>query len=374
MIRVVVHVISLLKELGGVQKSFVSYYNYAQEHSKFKQYIFSNHNVSKKYGNFKNFYKISNNFFYFLKHLVSKNSIIYFHNKLTSKKVFYLLKFFPISNIIFHEHGAAWNVKTKEQKKIFQGNANYSKKIIVNSIATKNILIKRFKINANKIKLAYYGFKDPKIKKKNLKSKNIKVGYIGRFETFKGVEILINSANILRDKNIFFLIAGDGHLKENLKKLSYGNKKIKFVGKVLNSFNFIKNLDILIVPSIREPLGIVSVEAGLCKTPVIASNIDGIPEVITNKKNGILIDPSKKITLKKYEGHPPIPDLVVNPINLKLQKPKQLDHKILSKNILSLSNNKKLRKKYANQLYQDVKKKFSIKSYFESIEEIYKQI
>ena len=48
--RKIVHVISLLQELGGVQQSFVSYYKYAQKYSKFKQYIFSNHIISKKYG------------------------------------------------------------------------------------------------------------------------------------------------------------------------------------------------------------------------------------------------------------------------------------------------------------------------------------
>ncbi len=372
--RKVIHIISLLKELGGVQQAFVSYYKHAKKHSKFEQCVFSNHSISKKYGSFENFYKISNNFIYFLKNLISKNSIIYFHNKLTSKKVFYLLKFLPISNVIFHEHGAAWNVKSKKQKKIFKENANYAKKIIVNSIATKHLLIKRFKINKDKIKLAYYGFEDPKIKKKYSKKKNIIVGYIGRFEAFKGVDALIKAANLLQDKNIIFLIAGDGHLKENLIRLSQGNKKIKFVGNVLKPLNFIKNLDILVVPSIREPLGIVNIEAGLCKTSVIATNVDGIPEVITDNKSGILLNPTKKIIIEKYQDQPPIPDLVINPNTLKMQKPKQLDHKALSNIIFFLSNNKKLRIKYANQLYQNVKKKFSIKRYFEKIEEIYKQI
>jgi len=161
----VVHIISLLKELGGVQQAFISYYKYAQKHSEFKQCIFSNHSISKKYGHFNNFYKISKNFVNFLKHLYSKDSIIYFHNKLSSKKVFYLLKFLPINNIIFHEHGTAWNVKSQNHKEIYKSNAKLAKKIIVNSNATKNFLIKRFKINKNKIKLAYYGFNDSPLKR-----------------------------------------------------------------------------------------------------------------------------------------------------------------------------------------------------------------
>ena len=370
----VVHVISLLRELGGVQQSFISYYKYAQKYSKHKQYVYSTHDRSKKYGDFKNFFLIKKNFLSFLLHLYSRNSIIYFHNKLSSKIVYYLLKFMPSKNIIFHEHGEAWNVKTNEQKKIYQANAKKAKKIIVNSIATEIMLIKKFKINEDKIKLAYYGFRDPKIKKKNIDNKNIQVGLIARLESVKGAHIFIEAANILREKNIDFLIGGDGHLENLLKKLSKNNNKVKFVGNVSNPFDFIKNLDILVVPSIREPLGIVNIEAGLCKIPVIATNIDGIPEVVVNNYSGFLINPTKKINYKYSIGLPPLPNLVINPNTFELDKPKELDPKKLSNSILLLANNKELRLEYGHNLYENVYKKFSIKNYFERLEEIYQNL
>ena len=371
----VVHVISLLRGLGGVQQSFLSYYKYAQKHSKLKHYIFSTHKKSKKYVRLKNFFIIKNNFFSFLLHVYSKNSIIYFHNKLSSKQVLYLLKFMPSNNLIFHEHGEAWNVRTQQQKKIYQANAKLAKTIIVNSIATKYMLVKKFQISEDKLKLAYYGFKDPKIKKTTINKKNIQVGLIARLELVKGTHLLIEAANLLKDKNINFLIGGDGHLENELKKLSEGNDKIKFVGNVLNPINFIKDLDILVVPSIREPLGIVNIEAGLCKIPVVASNIDGIPEVVTNNYSGILINPTKKINLKKeYHRQPPLPNLVINPNTYKLIKPKQLDPKILLNAILFLIKNKKLRLEYGQNLYQHVIKKFSIESYFKTLEEIYQNL
>ena len=370
----IVHVISLLRGLGGVQQSFISYYKYAQKHSKFNQYVYSTHKRSKKYGQFKNFFIIKKNFFSFLIHLCSKNSIVYFHNRLSSKKVLYLLKLMPSNNIIFHEHGEAWNIKTKQQKKIYQANAKFAKKIIVNSIATERLLIKKFKINEAKLKLAYYGFRDPKIKKITKNNKNIQVGFIGRFEAVKGTHLLIEAANLLKNKNITFLIGGDGHLENDLKKLSKGNDKIKFVGSVLNSLDFINDLDILVVPSIREPLGIVNIEAGLCKIPVIASNIDGITEVVTNNFSGIIISPTKKLNFKYYRNQPPLPNLVIDPNTYKLIKPKQLDSKKLSNSILFLANNKKLRLEYGHNLYHYVIKKFSIKSYFERLEEIYQNL
>ena len=370
----VVHVISLLRELGGVQQSFISYYNYAQKHSKHIQYVYSTHERSKKYGEFKNFFLIRKNFFSFLLHLYSRNSIIYFHNKLSSKIVYYLLKFMPSNNVIFHEHGEAWNVKTKEQKKIYQANAKLAKKIIVNSIATESMLIKKFKINEAKLKLAYYGFKDPKIKKKTNLKKDINVGLIARLESVKGAHLFIEAANLLRNKNINFFIGGDGHLENALKRLSKKNNKVKFVGNVLNPFDFIKELDILVVPSIREPLGIVNIEAGFCKIPVIATNIDGIPEVIVNDHSGILINPTKKINFKYSRGLPPLPNLVINPNTFELDKPKELDSKQLSNSILYLSKNKNLRLEYGHNLYQYVLKKFSIKNYFERLEQIYQNL
>ena len=370
----IVHVISLLRGLGGVQQAFISYYEYAQNHTKFKQYVYSTHKRSKKHAWFKNFFIIKKNFFSFLLHLYSKDSIIYFHNRLSSKKVLYLLKLMPSNNIIFHEHGEAWNIKTKQQKKIYQANAKFAKKIIVNSIATERLLIKKFKINEAKLKLAYYGFRDPKIKKITKNKKNIQVGFIGRFEAVKNTHSLIEAANLLKGKNINFLIGGDGHLEKDLKKLAKGNDKIKFVGNVLNPLDFMYNLDILVVPSIREPLGIVNIEAGLCKIPVIASNIDGIPEVVINNHSGILINPTKNLNFKHYRDQPPLPNLVIDPNTYKLIKPKQLDSKELSKSILFLANNKKLRLEYGHNLYEYVIKKFSIKSYFERLEEIYQNL
>lgn len=369
----IVHVISLLRGLGGVQQSFISYYKYALKHSVFQHYIFSNHSISKKYGNFKNFFTIKKKFFIFLKYIVSKDYIIHFHNKLSSKKVFYLLKLLPSSNIIFHEHGAAWNVKTQQQLKVYKSNAKLAKIIIVNSIATKQLLIKKFKIKEDKLKIAYYGFKDPNIKKKKINKLNIKVGFIGRLESVKGTHSLIEAANLLKHENMIFLIAGDGHLEKDLKKLSKKNDKIKFIGNVINPLKFIKDLDILVVPSIREPLGIVNIEAGLCKIAVIATNIDGIPEVITDKYSGVLINPTKKISFKQHLDQPLLPNIVINPNSYKLIAPKQLDPEILSNSILFLSKNRRLRLKYGFRLYQHVKKRFSIENYYRRIEEIYKK-
>ena len=69
-------------------------------------------------------------------------------------------------------------------------------------------------------------------------------------------------------------------------------------------------MDVIVVPSIREPLGNVIIETGFCKKPIIASNVDGIPEIIQDKINGILINPDKEITFSEIsENEVPLPKL-----------------------------------------------------------------
>ena len=126
----IIHIISLERGLGGFQRTFIPFYKYAQKFSKFKQYIFSTRNISKNYGYLDNFFKININinFFVFIKHVISKNSIIHLHNKLSSIKIYCLFKLLPVSYLIFHEHGSAWNIKTKFQKKYIKQMLSWQKK------------------------------------------------------------------------------------------------------------------------------------------------------------------------------------------------------------------------------------------------------
>ena len=134
-------------------------------------------------------------------------------------------------------------------------------------------------------------------------------------------------------------------------------------------------MDIMVVPSIREPLGNIIIESGYAKKPVIASNVDGIAEIIENGSNGILINPDKEISFQdNVLGAVPFPKFVINPNTLDLQKPKEIDHLKLCDAINLLVSNQKIRKKYGENLYQTVIDKFNIENYFKNIEKIYSDI
>jgi glycosyltransferase involved in cell wall biosynthesis len=378
MSKTIIHQLSL-SDIGGVQKSFNLYLPYALKKSSFNHYIYSMHDVIDDYNFCKNYHfnidKSLLNKIKFIYFLFSKNHIIHFYNKLGSRSINRLLNIIPSSNIVFHERGSAWNANIDDIK-IYKKNALKAKIIIANSIASKIILVKKFGINKNKIKVIYNGFfkKNYNFKPKNKRySKRFSVGYIGRLDTPKGVHILIESAKKLTKYNFF--IAGKGVLEKRLKDSAKKYKNIKFLGSFKNPLNFISKMDVIVVPSIREPFGNIIVEAGFCKKPVIATNIDGIPEIIKNGISGILIDPVKKISRSKIlENSVPLPLTVVNPKTLKLQKPKEINSYDLSETIKLLQTRLTTRRIYSKNLHLYVREKFNIETYFKKLESIYKNL
>ncbi len=378
MSKKIVHQVSL-SEIGGVQRSFSLYFSHVLKKSSFDHCIYGMHDLIDNFTNVTNHYVNLNKSIIhkikFIYYLISKNYIIHFYNNLGSKTVNKLLSLMPSSNIIFHERGSAWNAKD-EDAKIYRNNASKAKIIIVNSRASKTMLIKRFGVDENKIKVIYNGF----LSKSNnylpinprRYSSRFSVGYLGRLDSPKGVHVLINSAKQLSDYDFF--IAGRGVLENALKEISKNCKNIHFLGSVKEPLEFISKMDTIVVPSIREPLGNTVIEAGYCKKPVIASNIDGIPEIITDQFSGILIDPDKEISFEKITREAvPLPIAVVDPKKQELQKPKEIDSLKLCESIVFLASNSNIRELYGKNLQKKVIEKFNIENYYEILEDLYRQ-
>jgi len=379
MFKKVIHQLSL-SDVGGVQISFTQYLVYALKKSNFHHCVYSMHRLIKNFSDVQKYHIDINasilNKIKFLYFLYSKKYIIHFYNNLGSNSVNKLLKLIPSSNIIFHERGNAWNAED-DDKITYKNNALKANLILANSNASKTMLIERFGIDKNKIRVIYNGFlsKEDEFVAKNddRYSKKFSVGYIGRLDTPKGVHVLIESAKKLPEYDFF--IAGVGPWENTLREMAKGNENIHFIGMVKEPLEFISKMDIIIAPSIREPLGNAIIEAGYCKKPVIATNIDGIAEIIENGVSGLLIDPEYELSFKIIpKGASPIPKIVINPKNQKFQKPKQIDSNKLCKFIIQLEKNPTLRKGYGEKLNQIIQEKFSIEGYFEKLENIYQEI
>jgi len=375
----VVHVISLYKT-GGVQKSFVEYFNSIRKEKKqFKHDVYLlNHpktnftNVNFKYHHLSIFKPVT--IIKFLSDLRSKKVVVHIYNRLGSLKFFLLLLLFKSNNILIHERGTAWNISEK-RKNVFGFFYKKADRIITNSYATLNLLNKKFGLSVKKLTTVYNGIKIKKISKTKNYKKNFTIGFLGRLDTPKGAHVMLNLAKEIKKKNIKILIGGDGVFKSQFIKESKNLSNIKFLGHIKDSYKFLKSIDLLIVPSIREPFGNIILEAGLCKIPVLAALVDGIPEIIKNNYSGSLIKPTKKLTLNlNVAGSLPIPEKVYDPISKSLVKPKELDTQKIIKKINYYLNNPLVLKKLSNNLHQDVKKKFSINIYKKRMNIIYKKV
>ena len=372
--KTIIHVVSLAA-IGGVQTSFMSFMTRAIDKSQFRHKIISQHDVNPFFDTIKKHHiNISGSFFNKLKfvyYLISTKYIIHFHNNFGSKAIHRLLQIIPVTNIIFHEYGTAWNAK-KEDKPIYCQNQDKSNVVIACSKASKTILTKQFDLNEDKIKVIYHtGLiqKPLNLSLSDRYSQVFSVGYIGRFDTPKGIHVFIESAKRLKEVN--FYLAGGGVLEEMLKKQAEGYKNIFFVG-VVNPLEFMSKIDVLVVPSLREPLGNIVIEAGISKKPVIAANVDGIAEIITNNKNGILINPTDEIDLIDLpENAVAIPKIVVNPITHEIIQPIQLNVEELSEKITDLAKQEEFRNSLGEELYKTVNQQFTIDIYFEQLEKLY---
>lgn len=132
--------------------------------------------------------------------------------------------------------------------------------------------------------------------------KNFTVGYVGRLEKVKGVEYLILAIDALKEKisEIDLVVVGEGSEKAQLIWLSEQLKlrgKVKFVGYKDDYIGWLKDFDVFVLPSVKESLGIILLEAMACGCPVVASRVGGVVEVIAHEETGLLVEPKSSAAL-----------------------------------------------------------------------------
>jgi len=130
----------------------------------------------------------------------------------------------------------------------------------------------------------------------DIKLKKKLVLFVGKLANFKGVDILIEAIRLYENKypdEIVSIIAGDGELADTLKKQAKdGNlQDLHFVGHQSSTQlrELYSTADVSIVPSRREPFGLVAIEALACGCSVIATNQGGLTDII-NDDVGTLVD------------------------------------------------------------------------------------
>ncbi|MBI5728719.1 MAG: glycosyltransferase family 4 protein [Candidatus Magasanikbacteria bacterium] len=129
-----------------------------------------------------------------------------------------------------------------------------------------------------------------------LSEKTIWVGSIANYHKTKGLDVLIQALaekkNTLRD--VLCLLIGGGPERDQLSKLISENhleNLIYLTGTIAEASRYLPAFDLFVLPSRKEGLPYALLEAMQARVPIIATRVGGIPELIENKKSGLLVSP-----------------------------------------------------------------------------------
>ena len=113
------------------------------------------------------------------------------------------------------------------------------------------------------------------------------VAAAARLAPEKGIDILLEAARM--SPEMVFLIAGAGPEEGNLKQNAPANAH--FLGRIENTPTLFAACDIAAVPSRSEGQGIAALEAMAAGAPVVAAKVGGLPEMVEDGVNGLLVTP-----------------------------------------------------------------------------------
>ncbi len=138
--------------------------------------------------------------------------------------------------------------------------------------------------------------------KKEQKQEEVVFGYVGQLEKHKGIEILQKVFTQWGEKKARLELVGSGALKDQVKTWAEHDTRVVFKGRVANRDlpAWYKEIDCLLLPTLTyENSPTVIYEAFASGTPVIASNIGGTAEMITNADLGEIVEPGDGADLLK---------------------------------------------------------------------------
>lgn len=122
----------------------------------------------------------------------------------------------------------------------------------------------------------------------------IVVGHIGELDhSHKGQGTILEAARQLKNShpNLHFVLVGNGKDDRKFRRTATGLGNVEFAGFVDNVADYLATFDVFIYPSLREGLGSSLLDAMHFGLPIVASKVGGIPEIVENQINGLLIPP-----------------------------------------------------------------------------------
>lgn len=234
----------------------------------------------------------------------------------------------------------------------------WGSKIVAISEAVREHLVNQLKVAKDKVCLIYNGidtnkfFKNYSPEEKNSFCREYKlssgpvIGIISRLSSVKGHEYLLSAFTQILESypTVRLLIIGDGPEKNRLVNLA---KKLKIDDKVIfekstaDTTKPLSIMDIFVLPSLQEGLGLALLEAMAMGKPVIASKVGGIYTLVQHGVNGLLTVPA--------------------------------DEKSLAEAIVTLLNDKEMARGMGQMGRRMVEEKFSLEQMVEKTNDLYNE-
>jgi glycosyltransferase involved in cell wall biosynthesis len=123
------------------------------------------------------------------------------------------------------------------------------------------------------------------------------IGFVGRIEPRKGPLDLVRAAPLIRRAipEARVVIVGDDPYESDraYTEAVTGSPEIELHPWTKNAPGLLRHLDVLVLPSYEEPFGTVLAEAMAVGTPVVATRVDGLTEVVDDGVTGRLVEPGE---------------------------------------------------------------------------------
>lgn len=221
------------------------------------------------------------------------------------------------NKVIYNPHGWAFNMQQSAKKKemykwVEKISAHFCDKIVCISDAERESALREKICKPSKLQVIYNGIDLEEIEKAASMSRAqlgipedaFVVGMVGRLSKQKAPDTFVKAAKLIKEKipNAFFLMVGDGELRGQIEGLinQYDlGSSFLITGWVDNPTAYMKIMDIGMLLSRWEGFGLVLPEYMACGVPIVATNVDAIPNIIKDGVNGMLINKDSFVGVQK---------------------------------------------------------------------------
>ena len=217
------------------------------------------------------------------------------------------------NKVIYNPHGWAFNMQQSAKKQemykwVERLSAHFCDKIVCISDAEKESALREKICKLSKLQVIYNGIDLEEIEKTAPMSRSqlgipedaFVVGMVGRLSKQKAPDTFVKAAKLIKEKipNAFFLMVGNGELRDQVEELinRYDlGASFLITGWVDNPTAYMKIMDVGMLLSRWEGFGLVLPEYMACGVPIVATNVDAIPNIIKDGRNGLVVEKDNSV-------------------------------------------------------------------------------